>query len=137
MSIRCLSLTLQPFDDFCAKRSLLSEALKLNCLFDVCVCRFVVTFMLVQKHNGHFQNHGREREVHLCARFQKSLKKQSKTEFSQVLAHFLGPVFGPLFGHFFEHFFQNLQIFCRFAPPARGLLSSIVTIANINYYLYN
>ena len=63
----------------------------------------------------------------MSAHFQKTSKKQSKTEFLQVLAHFLGPVFGPLFGQFFEHFFQNLKIVWRFAPLARGLLSSYQT----------
>ena len=118
-------------NDFCAKRSLLSEALKLNCLFVVVCCLFVVNNF---------------REFHACPEacvtFSKPrageggtfvdtiLENPKKVVENSVFARccqFSGTRFWTTFERFFWTFFSKLQIFWRFAPPARGLLSSILS----------
>ena len=64
-------------------------------------------------------------EVGLCTRFGKSLKKVVENRVFARCCQFSGTRFWTI-----VHFYQILQIFWRFAPPARGLLSSITASEN-------
>ena len=104
---------------FLREALLRSEALKLNCLY-VCLSTFFIRFMLAGRRRLHMPpSFG----VLICPNFRNPEKSAHK-----LALRFESSTFeDPILDHFLDTFFEHFPKKWRFAPPARGLLSSFIT----------